>query len=139
MPDLEVTIFNEKVRLSYQENEKHRLINAVKMLNKKWNKFSDLHAKVSNLKIITLISLELQDTIEDMQSLKEKINKSNISFDLLKKEIEIKNKELENSSENIKKLESDLDKKNEDIYNTEIILDEINDELLQIKKNFLNK
>ena len=33
----------------------------------------------------------------------------------------------------------DLDKKNEDMYNTEIILDEINDELLQIKKNFLNK
>ena len=61
MPDLEVKIFNQKINLSYQENEKQRLIIAVEKLNKSWNKFSDLHGKVSDFKIITLISLELQE------------------------------------------------------------------------------
>ena len=65
MPDLEVTIFNTKFKLSYQENEKKRLINAVNKLNESWNKYSNLHGKVSDFKIATLISLELQDSLDN--------------------------------------------------------------------------
>ena len=39
MPDLNVTIFNQNLKLSYQENEKEKLINAIEILNKSWNKF----------------------------------------------------------------------------------------------------
>ena len=67
MPDLEVTVFNQKLKLSYLENEKERLINAIDILNESWKKFSNLQGKVSDLKIITLISLELQDSIEDYE------------------------------------------------------------------------
>ena len=87
MPDLEVIIFNQKINLSYQENEKQRLIDAVEKLNKSWNKFSDLHAKVSDFKIITLISLELQDSIEDVQVLKNKIRQFDSKVKILEKEI----------------------------------------------------
>ncbi len=114
MPDLEVIIFNQKLKLSYQENEKQRLIDAVEKLNKNWDKFSNLHGKVSDKKIITLICLELQDTLVDIKVLEDKLYKS------------IKKVEI---------LEKELNKNNEEISNTEIILDELYNELLQIKNN----
>ena len=137
MPDIEVTIFNQKLKLSYQENEKQRLMNAVEVLNKNWNKFSDLHGKVSDLKIITLITLELQDSIEDVKALKDKLKPQELKVESLKKEIEVKNKKFEDSLETINKFKSELDNKNEEISKIENLLDEIHEELLQIKSNIL--
>jgi len=137
MPDIEVTIFNQKLKLSYQENEKQRLMNAVEVLNKNWNKFSDLHGKVSDLKIITLITLELQDSIEDVKALKNKLNLQELNVESLKKEIEVKNNEFENSLETINKFKSEIESKNEEISKIENLLDEIHEELLQIKSNIL--
>jgi len=137
MPDIEITIFNQKLKLSYQENEKQRLINAVEVLNKNWNKFSDLHGKVSDLKIITLITLELQDSIENFKALKNKLNLQELNVESLKKEIEVKNNEFEDSLETINKYKLEIDSKNEEIYKIENLLDEIHDELLQIKSNIL--
>ena len=99
MSKIEVTIFNQKLKLSYQDNEKHRLIQAVETLNKNWNKFSKLHGKVSDFKIITLISLELQDSLESMQDLKNKDIESASKIELLQKEIISKNNLLEKSKE----------------------------------------
>ena len=137
MPDIEINIFNQKLKLSYQENEKQRLMNAVEVLNKNWNKFSDLHGKVSDLKIITLITLELQDSIENFKALKNKLNLQELNVESLKKEIEVKNNEFEDSLETINKFKLEIDSKNEEIYKIENLLDEIHDELLQIKSNIL--
>ena len=139
MPNLEVTIFNQKLKLSYQANEKKRLIDAVETLNKNWSKYSDLYGKVSDLKIIALISLELQDSNFDMRILKDQINKSNTRFELLKKKIEVKNQELKDSLESIKKYELELDKNNKIMIKNENILDELHEELLQIKNKLLKK
>ena len=135
MPNLEVIIFNQKLKLSYLENEKDRLMNAVEILNKNWNKFSDLHGKISDLKIITLISLELQDSIGDVKVLKDKLNLQDLNIESLKKEIKLKNNEFEESIEVINKFKSAFDNKNEEISKIENILDEIHDELLEIKNN----
>ena len=134
MPDLEVTVFNQKLKLSYLEDEKERLTNAINILNESWNKFSNLHGKVSDLKIITLISLELQDSIKDYED-KLKLQKKNI--DLLKQEIEDKNNDLQNTIEKINKLKFEKDIKEKEISNTESVLDEINHELSQIKIKIL--
>ena len=134
MTDLDVTIFNQNLKLSYQKNEKERLINAIEILNKSWNKFSNLHGKVSDLKIITLISLELQDSIGDY---KDKLNLNQDNVDLLKKKIEEKNREFENSIETINKLKLEIDDKNKEILKIESILDEMHNELLQIKTNII--
>ena len=104
MPDLEVNIFNQKLKLSYEENEKERLIKAVETLNKNWNKYSYLHGKVSDLKIATLISLELQDTLGDIQDLNYKLNIKDNDNELLKKKIELTKKESEESINTIKKI-----------------------------------
>ena len=135
MPDLEVTIFNQKLKLSYQENEKERLIKAIDALNKSWNKYSNLNGKVSDLKIITLMSLELQDSIDDYKS-KLNMNKNNLS--LLKKESDQKSIELKEKKEKIYKLELEM----EDIINErskiENILDELQNELLKLKTKILD-
>ena len=134
MTDLDVTIFNQNLKLSQQKNEKERLIKAIEILNKSWNKFSNLHGKVSDLKIITLISIELQDSIGDY---KDKLNLNQDNVDLLKKKIEEKNRELENSIETINKFKLEIDDKNNEILKIESILDEIHNELLQIKTNII--
>ena len=134
MPDLEVTVFNQKLKLSYLENEKERLISVINILNESWKKFSHLHGKVSDLKIITLMSLELQDTIGDSEN-KIKLQKKNI--DLLKQEIEEKNSDLQNTIEQVNKLKLEIENKEKQISKTESVLDEINHELSQIKIKIL--
>ena len=137
MPDLEVTIFNQKIKLSYQHNEKERLINAVNILNHNWKKFSNLHGKVSDTKIITLICLELQDSLENSNSLKDKIRNKELKSESFQKEIENKNVEINKGYEIVNKLKSELELKNNQIVEIENMLDDIHNELLQIKRNII--
>ena len=137
MPDIEVNVFNQKLKLSYKEEEKQRILKAVEILNNNWNKFSNLHGKVSDLKIATLISLELQDSIEDTLALKDKIKAKEAEIELLKKEVDSKNKESEEIIKNIKKLDTELNNKNEELSKFENSLDELHNELLEIKKIIL--
>ncbi len=139
MPNLEVNIFNQKLKLSYEENEKQRLLKAVEILNNNWNKFSSLHGKVSDLKIATLISLELQDTIGDIQALKDKLNIKETDNELLKKEIELTKKESSESINKIKKIKSELNNKTDELSKLEYFLEEFHTELMQIKNNILKK
>ena len=134
MPHLEITIFNQKLKLSYQENEKERLIKAIDILNKSWNKYSNLNGKVSDLKIITLMSLELQDSIEYYKS-KIDIHKNN--HGLLKKESDQKSIELIEKKEKIYKLELEIEDINNERSKIESILDELHNELLKLKTKIL--
>ena len=137
MPDIEVNVFNQKLKLFYKEEEKQRILKAVEILNNNWNKFSNLHGKVSALKIATLISLELQDSIEDTLELKDKIKAREAEIELLKKQIDFKNKESEEINKNIQKLDTELNNKNEELSKFENSLDELINELLEIKKIIL--
>ena len=134
MPDLEVSVFNQKLKLSYLENEKERLIYAINILNESWKKFSNLQGKVSDLKIITLISLELQDSIGDYE---DKINLQKKNIDLLKQKIDEKNKDFKNTIEQNNKLKLEIEIKEKELSKIESVLDEINYDLSQIKNNIL--
>ena len=139
MPDLEVSIFNQKLKLSYKEDEKQRLLKAVETLNNNWNKFSHLHGKVSDLKIATLISLELQDSIGGIQALKDRLNIKETDNELLKKEIKLTKKESEESINTIKEIKSELKNKTDELSKLEYVLEEFHNELTQIKNNILKK
>ena len=139
MSEIEITIFNQKLKLSYQDNEKQRLINAVETLNNSWSKFSHLYGKVTDLKIITLISLELQDSLDGMHALKDNEAQLVNKIELLQKEIKSKNAQLEEGLEKIKKYETDLSEKKHEISIVENILDELNIEVSNIKNNILKK
>ena len=135
MPDIEVNVFNQKLKLSYREEEKQRILKAVEILNSNWNKFSHLHGKVSDLKIATLISLELQDSIEDINTLKDKMKAKEDDYELLKKEIDFKIKDSQEINKKLIKLNSELNTKNEEFAKFENIVDELLSELLEIKNN----
>ena len=60
-----------------------------------------------------------------------------IQKESLKKEIEYKQKESEESIENIKKLKIELNNKNEELNKLESVLDDFHNELIQIKNNIL--
>ena len=137
MPEIEVIVFDQKLKLSYQDDEKQRLINAVETLNKRWSKFADLLGKVSDKKIITLISIDMQDSIEDFQILKNTEVQSANKIELLQKEIISKNVQLEENLEKIKKYETDLNEKNYEISKVEMTLDELNIKISNIKNNIL--
>ena len=116
MPDIEVNVFNQKLKLSYQEEEKQRILMAVEILNNNWNKFAHLHGKVSDIKIATLISLELQDSIVDLKILKDELSVKENDNELLKKKIDSKNKEYQELKNNLKKIDSELNFKNEELF-----------------------
>lgn len=137
MPNIEVNVFNQKLKLSYQEDEKKRILKAVEILNNNWIKLSHLHGKVSDIKIATLISLEIQDSIEDIKILKDNIKAKETDNALLKKEIDLKREEFQEIKNTLKKLESEIEKKNQDLLNLENTLDEFLNELLEIKNKIL--
>ena len=137
MPDIDVNVFNQKLKLSYQTEEKTRILKAVEVLNNNWNKFSHLHGKVSDLKIATLISLELQDSIENISKLKDEIKAKEADNELLNKQIDFKKKEFEETNKIIKRLETELNTKNEEFIKFENILEELLSELLEIKNNIV--
>ena len=137
MADIEVNVFNQKLKLSYREEEKQRILKAVEVLNNNWNKFSHLHGKVSDLKIATLISLELQDSIENINVIDNKVKVLEADNELLKKQINLKEKESEEINKTLKKLDSELNTKNKEYSNFENIVDELLNELLEIKNNIV--
>ena len=137
MADIEVNVFNQKLKLSYREEEKQRILKAVEVLNNNWKKFSHLHGKVSDLKIATLISLELQDSIENINVTDNKVKALEADNGLLKKQIDFKEKESEEITKTLKKLESELNTKNKEFFNFENIVDELLSELLEIKNNIV--
>ena len=137
MADIEVNVFNQKLKLSYREEEKQRILKAVEVLNNNWNKFSHLHGKVSDLKIATLISLELQDSIENINVIDNRVKVLEADNELLKKQINLKEKEFEEINKTLKKLDSELNTKNKEFSNFENIVDELLNELLEIKNNIV--
>ena len=137
MADIEVNVFNQKLKLSYREEEKQRILKAVEVLNNNWNKFSHLHGKVSDVKIATLISLELQDSIENINVIDDKVKVLEADNELLKKQINLKEKESEEINKTLKKLDSELNTKNKEFSNFENIIDELLNELLEIKNNIV--
>mgnify|MGYP001369423863 CR=1 FL=1 len=137
MADIEVNVFNQKLKLSYREEEKQRILKAVEVLNNNWNKFSHLHGKVSDLKIATLISLELQDSIENINVIDNKVKVLKADNELLKKQINLQQKESEEINKTLKKLDSELNTKNKEYSNFENIVDELLNELLEIKNNIV--
>ncbi len=137
MADIEVNVFNQKLKLSYREEEKQRILKAVEVLNNNWNKFSHLHGKVSDVKIATLISLELQDSIENINVIDDKVKVLEADNELLKKQINLKQKESEEINKTLKKLDSELNTKNKEYSNFENIVDELLNELLEIKNNIV--
>ena len=115
MPTYKALILNKEISLNYEENEKEKLIEAVKSINSKLESYNVQNGKISDNKLLSFLAIKLQAELLELEQNKlnhniveknfENANKKNISLNdkiyeltekniLLKKENELINQEL---------------------------------------------
>ena len=115
MPTYKALILNKEISVNYEENEKEKLIEAVKSINSKLESYNVQNGKISDNKLLSFLAIKLQAELLELEQNKlnhnivEKnfvnVNKKNISLNdkiyelteknvLLKKENELINQEL---------------------------------------------
>ena len=115
MPTYKASILNKEINVNYEENEKEKLIEAVKSINSKLESYNVQNGKISDNKLLSFLAIKLQAEILELEQNKlnhniveknfENANKKNISLndkiyelteknELLKKENELINQEL---------------------------------------------
>tara|TARA_Y100000768_G_C23647086_1_gene526834 strand:+ start:174 stop:581 length:408 start_codon:yes stop_codon:yes gene_type:complete len=115
MPTYKALILNKEISVNYEENEKEKLIEAVKSINSKLESYNVQKGKISDNKLLSFLAIKLQAELLELEQNKlnhniveknfENVNKKNISLndkiyelteknELLKKENELINQEL---------------------------------------------
>ena len=115
MPTYKALILNKEISVNYEENEKEKLIEAVKSINSKLESYNVQKGKISDNKLLSFLAIKLQAELLELEQNKlnhniveknfENANKKNISLndkiyelteknELLKKENELINQEL---------------------------------------------
>ena len=115
MPTYKALILNKEISVNYEENEKEKLIEAVKSINSKLESYNFRNGKISDNKLLSFLAIKLQAELLELEQNKlnhniveknfENVNKKNISLndkiyelteknELLKKENELINQEL---------------------------------------------
>ena len=133
MPNIKFKILNKDINLSYESQEKEKLIESTTSINKKLEEYNNLIGKVSDYKILLILAIKLEAELLELK-------KENHHF--LKK---IKNKEDVNkenilNKETIYNLKKELRKQEEEneilIKNIDNILTELNLIINLIKQNY---
>ncbi len=133
MPNIKFKILNKDINLSYELQEKEKLIESTTSINKKLEEYNNLIGKVSDHKILSILAIKLEAELLELK-------KENNHF--LKK---IKNKEDVNKEnilikETIYNLKKELRKQEEEnkilIKNIDNILTELNLIINLIKQNY---
>ena len=123
MPIYKTLILNKEIAVNYKENEKEKLIAAIKSINLKLESYDNLNGKISDHKLLSFLAIKLQAEILQL-------NHTNKEKDILEKIIE-------SNSQNIS-LNDKLYKLNQE--NQKLIKDNnlINQELINIQSNRFN-
>ena len=133
MPNIKFKILNKDINLSYESQEKEKLIESTTSINKKLEEYNNLIGKVSDHKILSILAIKLEAELLELK-------KENNHF--LKK---IKNKEDVNkenilNKETIYNLKKELRKQEKEneilIKNIDNILTELNLIINLIKQNY---
>lgn len=138
MATYKAKIFDQSIDLNYKKEDKSKLLRLIDSLNSHWNKFDHLKGRVSDNKILILISLELQDALNDSKKTENK-NSEVENIKNLQKEDEIRklNRELILHKDKIINLESKLDKLNIEFNKTNNIIDEINLDIQELSRTII--
>ena len=138
MPTFKAKIFNQKIDLNYQEGDKSKLLNLIQNLNSHWTKYDYLKGKVSDIKILILLALELQDVIYDLKSKIKKDDDINLKANSNNIEITKLSKDLITHKDKVINLELELKNLNIEFKEVNNILDEINNDLKELSKSIIN-
>ena len=88
MPIYKTLILNKEIAVNYKENEKEKLIAAIKSINLKLESYDNLNGKISDHKLLSFLAIKLQAEILQL-------NHTNKEKDILEKKI------IESNSQNI--------------------------------------
>ena len=88
MPNIKFKILNKDINLSYESQEKEKLIESTTSINKKLEEYNNLIGKVSDHKILSILAIKLEAELLELKKEnnhflkkiknKEDINKENI-------------------------------------------------------------
>ena len=106
MPVYKVKILNKEINLNYEEVHKERLIEAVNQIKNKIKTIDNLNGKISDIQLLTFLSIKLQDEIFELEQKKIDFNFTNEFTDLKNKNLNLNN-EIFQLKEKNKSLETE--------------------------------
>ena len=138
MPTLKTTIFNSAIDINYEEGDKDKLLQLIENLNNRLKKYNHLNGKVSDSKIIILVSLAIEDDLMEQKKLISE--QSSISNDLNAKELHAEqlSSEIISLKNKIHLLQSKLEEINKRDFLIEDEIDEINKQIENLNKSMLS-
>ena len=135
MPILETSILGSRMEISYQEDEKEKLIHLIGQFKLRLSELENLKVRFADNKIIFLAALKAEDTIYELkktiQDQKKIINSSNVK----KEKIDDKIKEIINMKDQV----FSLNEKNQKLENQNIINMKTIEKLNQKIVSLINK
>ena len=137
MPTHNAKIFNTLIDLKYDQGDKDKLLDLINTLNIRINKFSELSGKVSDIKIIILTALAIEDELLEQKKIS-LLNKSlKTDIDSSNTKVEKLNSEIINLRDKLRILESEIEKKNREDSIREEQIDEFTHQLDILNKSIL--
>ena len=84
MPIYKALILNKEISVNYEENQKDKLVEAIKVINSKLKSYDSLNGKISDSKLLSFLAIKLQAELIDLSetntngvSSDKKLNESN--------------------------------------------------------------
>ena len=138
MPTHKTKIFNTSIDINYEKSDKEKLIGLINNLNNRIKKFNHLNGKVSDIKIIILAALAIEDELLEKnnifltnKSLKADLNKNDLKIEKL-------NSEIINLKDELSLLESELENKNHNDVSKEDQIGEIANQIEILNQSILS-
>ena len=138
MPTHKTKIFNTLIDINYEKSDKEKLIDLINNLNNRIKKFNHLNGKVSDIKIIILAALAIEDELLEKnnifltnKSLKADLNKNDLKIEKL-------NSEIINLKDELSLLESELKNKNHNDVSKEDQIGEIANQIEILNQSILS-
>ena len=66
MPIYKAFILNKEIIVNYEENQKDKLVEAIKVINSKLKSYDTLNGKISDSKLLSFLAIKLQAELIDL-------------------------------------------------------------------------
>ena len=70
MPIYKALILNKEISVNYEENQKEKLVEAIKVINSKLKSYDTLNGKISDSKLLSFLAIKLQAELIDLSKTK---------------------------------------------------------------------
>ena len=138
MPTHKAKILNTSIDINYEKNDREKLIHLISNLKNRIKNFNHLNGKVSDIKIIILAAIAIEDELLEKnenfsisQSLETDLNKSNLKIEKL-------NTEIINLKDKLSLIESELERRNRNDNSKDQQIEEVANQIEILNKSILS-